>query len=346
MLDTKSIVRTGIRKLKTTTGWTSGKIKPADWRCFNVSNHKIAPPLSCELNAVDHCNIACLDCNHASPGVDANCADPDCVYNDFSRLAKVYHADSVKVLGGEPLLHPDLLSLITAVRKSKISEKIWLVTNGTLLHLMPDNIWKAIDQLEVSLYPETNLKMDRLLFIQKKAAQYHVHLTRYFYHTFRTTFSMVGTNDDNLVRRIYRACKLANLWGCQSVYQGHFFKCPQSIYIPKILDADKTHNFADNGLEILESHTFYKKLTKYLSLREPLKACRYCLGCVGKLRPHRLFNKKNWKTAHQQPTEEVIDFEKLRRIESGLDEPDVSKACLYNEDCLGLSSNVLLKDNH
>jgi hypothetical protein len=36
------------------------------WRCFSIAGGNIAPQYSCEINAVDHCNIACMDCNHAS----------------------------------------------------------------------------------------------------------------------------------------------------------------------------------------------------------------------------------------------------------------------------------------
>ena len=325
MLEFNRYIRATVNKFKTAAGLTPAK-RPADWRCFRIVDRKIAPPLSCELNAVDHCNIACLDCNHASPGVAENFADPDSVFNDFSRLAKVYQADCVKILGGEPLLHPDLISLIHAIRKSGVSEKIRLVTNGTLLHHMPHSIWHAIDQIEVSSYPETELKEDCLRSMRRNAAQHRVELLHYVYSTFRITFSAVGTDDDRLVRRIYRACKLANLWGCQSIYKGFFFKCPQSIYIPKLMNAPATLGPAHNGLKIRKSRAFYNELLEYLDSPEPLGACRYCLGSIGKHRPHRLVKKSEWKAAHQEPTEKLIDYEKLKCIESGVDLPDIEKA--------------------
>ncbi|MEJ2038869.1 MAG: 4Fe-4S cluster-binding domain-containing protein, partial [Desulfosarcinaceae bacterium] len=182
--------------------------------------------MSCEINAVDHCNITCLDCNHASPPLKAHFADPDRVYHDLSTLSKVYRADWLKIVGGEPLLHPDLPSLVDAVRRSGISKKILLVTNGLLLKQMPEAVWEAIDQLELSIYPETGLDEAKQMQIQEQARSHGVHLLRSTYSNFRRTFSITGTDDSNLVRRIYRTCKLANLWGCQSIHEGHLYKCP------------------------------------------------------------------------------------------------------------------------
>ena len=293
--------------------------KPEQWRCFRVEEGKISPPLSCELNAVDHCNLTCLDCNHASPAAAKAFADPDMVHRDFSTLAMVYRARFVKILGGEPLLHPDLFSVIQAVRESGISKKVLLVTNGTLLHQLPDAVWGAVDQLEVSSYPGVDLSKDVKKSIQSKASQHQVKLVSHFYPTFRITFSRVGTNDDQLVRRIYRACKLANLWGCQSIYQGFFFKCPQSIYISNLLDERHTHTNTDNGIKIGDSPAFFDELTKYLRSDRPLKACRYCLGSVGLRRAHRFVIKSDWKENHSKPTEELVDFEKLKKVESGFE---------------------------
>ena len=143
--------------------------KPVKWRCFTIEDRKITPPMSCEVNAVDHCNIACLDCNHAAPALPESYADPGSVHRDLARLAKVYKAGCLKILGGEPLLHPDLLSLVQAARASRISQTIRLITNGTLLHRMPDTIWSSIDELELSHYPEPELKEHHLRTIEKKS---------------------------------------------------------------------------------------------------------------------------------------------------------------------------------
>lgn len=304
----------------------SGIHRPDSWRCYGIVDGKIIPPRSCEINAVDHCNIACRDCNHASPAVKMKFADPDVVFRNLSSLSMFYKPAMIKIVGGEPLLHPDMTALLKAVRRSGISRHIKLVTNGILLPQMKDEVWAEIDELELSVYPATESVLSAAMAaIRQTAKRHHVKMVRYFYNNFRMTFSMVGTADYVLTGRIYTACKLAKLWGCQSVHEGHFFKCPQSIYIPKILDAADAYDYREGGVKITDSPDFPDKLKGYLSACEPLRACRYCLGSVGALRGHKLTKASGWTSAHCVPTEELVDYDKLYRLENGREMADINK---------------------
>lgn len=291
---------------------------PDDWRNFSVKDGKIVPPYHCEVNVVDHCNIACLDCNHASPVVGKRIADPEVIFHDLSLLAKSYKAVSLKVIGGEPLLHPDLLSVIRAIRKSGICSHIVLYTNGILLHQMNNDVWNEIDEIELSVYPGTRHLLDKhMSIIERTAKKRDVKLSCYYYKFFRATFSTVGTSDEVLIRRIYRACSLANEWGCQSIYEGYFFKCPQSIYISRIIDQKKTYDYKKDGIKIGDDYNFQNILKSYLMSKEPLTACRYCLACAGRLRAHSLLNAADWKSRHAVPTEDLVDHDKLHLLEKG-----------------------------
>ena len=284
------------------------------WRCFSIAGGRIEPPYSCEINAVDHCNIACMDCNHASPFAGKAIASPSAVLKDLSLLSRQYKSYALKIVGGEPLLHPDLLSLLRAVRESNICEYISLVTNGTLLMQMKDAIWAELDEVELSIYPGTRPMLEtHLPSVQQSAARHRVKLVISPYENFRITFSTIGTVDAELIGRIYRNCRLANLWGCQSVHQGYFFKCPKCIYIPRILDGPVRYDYRKDGLKITDSHDFLRQLSEYLCSQEPLLACRYCLGSSGKHRPHRLVKASEWVHIHARPIEKLVDYEKLTR---------------------------------
>ena len=104
---------------------------------YKIKNGKIQTSL-CELNVVHHCNLSCRSCSHLSDRMNKYFVDPDQVLNDFSILAEYCHPQHIRLCGGEPLLHPHLLDVVDAVRDSGISECIRVVTNGTLLHRMPD----------------------------------------------------------------------------------------------------------------------------------------------------------------------------------------------------------------
>jgi hypothetical protein len=305
---------------------------PNDWRCFNVDG-KIVPPYSCEINTIDHCNLRCTYCDHASPASAPRIADPDIIFRDLSLLFKSYKAETLKIIGGEPLLHPDLLSLIRAVRESGICNNILLVTNGTLLHQMDGDIWDALDGVELSVYPETRKMLDmHMPIIQQNAEKHKVRLSRYLYEYFRIPFSLVGTSDMSLIPRIYKTCLRARIWGCQSIHEGYFFKCPQCIYIPGILDQSVVFDYKKDGIRIVSDSNFQDTLKNYLMSKEPLNSCRYCLGGVGKLRANTMLKTAAWKSSYDVPTEQLVDFDKLHFLENSETVYDMSKIRVQYEE--------------
>ncbi|HUN53712.1 MAG TPA: 4Fe-4S cluster-binding domain-containing protein [Smithella sp.] len=306
---------------------------PDDWRCFKLVDGKIVPPHSCEINAVDHCNLGCTDCNHASPAAVPRIAEPDIVLRDLSLLFKSYKADTLKIIGGEPLLHPDLLSLIRAVRESGICNNIVLVTNGTLLHQMDGDIWDALDEVELSVYPVTRKLLDlNMSTILQNAEKHKVRLSTYLYKYFQIAFSLVGTTDVSLIRRIYKTCLRAHIWGCQSIYEGYFFKCPQCIYIPKILNQSVAYDYRKDGIKINCASDFQDILKNYLMSKEPLFACRYCLGNVGKIRTNTMPITSEWTSIHRVPTEQLVDYNKLGFLEISETIYDMSNIRVQYED--------------
>jgi cyclic pyranopterin phosphate synthase len=259
-----------------------------------------------------------MNCNHASPAAKMHIANPDFVFRDLSTLSRFYRSSMIKILGGEPLLHTNILALIKEVRRSNVSRNIRLVTNGILLSQLRNEVWKEIDEIEISVYPQTeHLLTPHMADIYQLAKLNQVKIIRYFYEYFRATFSTIGATDHALTQRIYNTCRFARLWGCQSVHEGYFFKCPQSIYMPNILDKMFSYDHREDGVKIIGTSHFSGILKKYLSSRKPLRACHYCLGSVGMLRPHKLTKADCWKSLQAVPTEGLVDYDKLSRFENG-----------------------------
>jgi cyclic pyranopterin phosphate synthase len=281
-----------------------------------IRRGKIEPPSSCEINAVDHCNLSCLDCNHAAPGIKERFSDPKAVSRDLSILAKCYRPRLIKVLGGEPLLHPNLKLIIDAVRESKICDNVLLLTNGLLLGETPDEIWDAVDGIELSVYPNTAITKKDMSWFRRKGLEHGTCVRAFYYEHFRVTMSMVGTDDSRLTRRIFETCKLGNEWGCHSIHNGYFYRCPQSIYISQVVN-DSDLSQTSDGFRIEDSVDFKCELYRFLNSKNPLKSCRYCLGNIGKFRTHKTVERGDWLSLHRDPTEELVDFERLRRSETG-----------------------------
>ena len=78
----------------------------------------------CEINVVHHCNLSCRGCTHLSPIWSKVFVDPKTLLADLRTLAGFYRAEKVGLMGGEPLLHPDILAVMGAVRESGITSAL------------------------------------------------------------------------------------------------------------------------------------------------------------------------------------------------------------------------------
>jgi len=239
--------------------------------------------------------------------------DPDQVLKDFSILAEYCYPQHVRLCGGEPLLHPHLLDVIDAVRDSGISECIRVVTNGTLLHRMPDRFWQKVDQIHISLYPACRVTSTKIRNFQRLAKKHDTELVVRYVNRFRESFSELGTTESDLVKRVYSTCQIAHTWRCQAIFEGYIYRCSPSIMIPRLLQEQTNISTESDGLKLMRSSTFANELKKFLVTKEPLKSCRYCLGTVGKRfsQAQEAYRDSNIPSA----TEELIDWKYLKYYE-------------------------------
>src|SRR6202012_3133784 len=80
------------------------------------------------------------------------------------------------MVGGEPLLHPDIVELARIARQLRVAPVISLTTNGFLLPRMGDDFWQAIDALTISRYPDPRLSDDAIATIERQATRFAVKL--------------------------------------------------------------------------------------------------------------------------------------------------------------------------
>jgi hypothetical protein len=70
---------------------------------------------------------------------------------DASRLTEVYHARSVRLLGGEPLLNKDLPRYVSIVRATGLADSVGICTNGILLPSVSDELLRGLEAGAVAL---------------------------------------------------------------------------------------------------------------------------------------------------------------------------------------------------
>jgi organic radical activating enzyme len=257
----------------------------------------------CEVDIVEHCNLSCRACSHLSPVMPRLELAPDDLHRDLSRLWEHYDSNWVALLGGEPLLHRDLVGVIDAVRDAVAPARVSVVTNGTLLPQMSEAFWKAIDGVQVCFYPGKELGRDELRACRAKAAAHGVPMVVTRVDRFRESYSEIGTEDQALVRRIYEACALKT---GHSIANGAFYKCPPSYFLPKAIGG-----LEDEGVR-LDASDLGERLRAYLAASEPLSACGNCLGSAGRRFAQTQTARGEFRAHQQRPTEALLDARLLR----------------------------------
>lgn len=120
-----------------------------------------------EYHVVEHCNLNCRGCAHFSPLAPKSYADPAAFDRDLTQLASLFASiTKLRLMGGEPLLHPKVHEFILTARKRAPGTNIGVITNGALLRKIGQDFWAACRQadilLEVSLYPSMQASRAKL----------------------------------------------------------------------------------------------------------------------------------------------------------------------------------------
>lgn len=106
-----------------------------------------------EVHLADHCNLNCQMCDHFSPLANENFLSPDHYASDVERLSELFDHDAnyIRLLGGEPLLHPQVVRFFEISRFYFPDCDLELYTNGLLIPEQPDTFWEACRKFSVTI---------------------------------------------------------------------------------------------------------------------------------------------------------------------------------------------------
>ncbi|MBR2215787.1 MAG: radical SAM protein [Selenomonadaceae bacterium] len=228
-----------------------------------------------EYHIADHCNLNCKACEHYS-GLVKTPRFPN--FEKFSQDLRVLHKfiddiGTIRILGGEPLLNPEINRYMVLTRKLYPSTQIFVVTNGILLPQMPEDFYKTMREqniyLALSLYPPMSSKLPTIkkLLAEQGIPHYIGNLANTF--TMKQTLRRAPTPD------WFLHCFQAQ---CHNLYDGKLAVCflPFTTkyfneYFGKHLPEDGAIDLYDQGLttEILKER-----------LLTPIERCRYCQAPV------------------------------------------------------------------
>jgi hypothetical protein len=238
---------------------------------------------SLEVHITDHCNLKCRQCCSLSPFLPRYEVEPDRLRHDLRLARRVLAPGIFKLVGGEPLLHSRLLDCLRIARQSAIAPVISLTTNGLLLGKMPEEFWKLLDALTLSVYPHPRLPDDLMDLIQTRTARHNIGLNVKRQDQFQHMTLDQPRPDAEETRAIFTTCWLRHR--CHLLHEGRFYLCTRPPHFDTYYH---TQAFSEqDGIVLDEDPGLVAKLQAYLEADEPLKSCELCLGGSGSLFPHR-----------------------------------------------------------
>lgn len=274
-----------------------------------------------EINVAWHCNIRCQSCSHGSPAMPVRFADTLQVLDDLTFLARWMRTEHIRLVGGEPLIHSNIVDIIKAAHVSGLSTRSRMITNGLALLDQPTAFWDAISEVHVSIYPNTKRfheqHRDAIVALAQASGTMLVYKT---FDYFRKSFRPVS-DDDQLIEAIYRTCQIANRWRCLTVENGYLYRCPQSA-LPSM---EPSAGFDRDRISIAGIGS-QAALQDWITSPVPLEACRGCSGSVGQLHPHRQLRR-------HEPNSVVGDIDFAYLAELVLN-PDAPNSCVVREEKL------------
>lgn len=225
-----------------------------------------------EHHIVDHCNLNCAGCSHFSSLVEEPWfEDLDKFKEDFLTLAVKTKSkvDCIRLMGGEPLLHPQYPEFLQFTRITFPNSNIQIVTNGLLLKKEHDRLVDICNQYDIQVCVSNynlNLNLDELLKdfkytrVDPKGSLYNICLN-------------LNENIDSQVA--FDNCDLhVNKW--YYFQYGRFYPCCISAnfhYFDKHFNLDLIDWNEDDVSISIYNHSI-QEIKEFLN--KPIPLCKYC----------------------------------------------------------------------
>lgn len=230
-----------------------------------------------EVHLAEHCNLNCKGCSHFSSLAEKELMEVEVFEKDMARMAQLFDEHdirNIKLLGGEPLLHPQVNEFMKISFNYFPNIQRELVSNGLLLMNMPESFWKTCRETRTSIYlsrypvPLDFDAIERYAFAKEvKLVIYPRESTKIFR---KDVYDLGGSQDESLSHSV---CELFGY--CCQLHKGRFYPCSISAYF---------HHFNRFfNLEIpLSSQNFidiYNAKSKedfFQLITSPIPCCSYC----------------------------------------------------------------------
>ena len=242
----------------------------------NMKRKDLIPIL--HIHLTDHCNLNCRGCDNFSPLSPDVFADVEVVERDCARISELSNGkvSEIQLLGGEPLLHPQVTTFNDIVRKYFPATPVIMVTNGLLLLKQKEDFWASCRknniQIMVTKYP---VKLDH------EAIEQHVKKQGVSFSFYGSTGSVAKTmlcspldlSGKQDPRDSFLRCNSANR--CIALDNGKIYTCSLIPYV-KYFNAHFNKDLVVTENDYMDIHKVENmdEILKFIS--RPMPFCRYC----------------------------------------------------------------------
>ena len=229
-----------------------------------------------DYHIVHHCNFHCAGCNQFSCLAQPWFVPYEQFYEEWKTVRdKGLQFGEIRLLGGEPLLHPELGRLLTAIRELIPNTKIVVYTNAILLKKRKEELLPVFNDNKITLFISkySELKLD------------YAELERGFNDvtsTSATSFmnTCLHKNPDFNAEEMYRQCNNSQSWQCRFLKENRLYTCSMIPnlcfliqYFPELHDTPLGQmNIEENGIDI-RTHTV-GEIEEFL--KHSIPACAFC----------------------------------------------------------------------
>lgn len=250
--------------------------------------------INVNYDIVNYCNLNCAGCSHFSPLIkDKLAIDLDTFRENMKQLSifmkPVLKILEVEFIGGEPLLHPQINSVIKIAREILPQSTLKIITNGILLDYLKEDFFNAVNENKIIIqvdnyildknFKKRNLEKinNSLLIVHDKA--------HFDFHYYKNSNDYTET----------MCCTRFKSWenNCNFLkYNGDLHLCSLSANIDtlnSILPKEQQYKVIEN----LDYVNIYKsKFTDFINLKKNKRPfCNYCSEPIKK--DWHLYNGEN-----------------------------------------------------
>ena len=226
-----------------------------------------------EYHVADHCNLNCKGCFHFSNIVGTRDFPSFELYSrDIKKLKELFgNINTIRLMGGEPLLNPQLVLFINETRKVFPRANIHILSNGLLYKKLEGELLEAVKscgvEIHVSLYkPMLDKKENAKRYFQVNSIKYSMS------NPILQFAKYINVSGSSGPKESVKQCPASR---CVFLSNGHIARCPLPFNIKhfnkffgQLLYMEHEHiNIHDQNLD-----GFVLKQ----KLRKPMESCRFC----------------------------------------------------------------------